>query len=63
MKRFMTVAVLMAMTVLGGQKVMASGAGVGYGRYLSGKIQEKGMEKVSRENIDMIKTEALRNHR
>ncbi|GLI54945.1 hypothetical protein PM10SUCC1_04600 [Propionigenium maris DSM 9537] len=63
MKKIMTIAVLMAMTVLGGQKVMASGAGVGYGRYLSGRFQEKVMEKVSRENIDMIKTEALRNHR
>lgn len=63
MKRFMTVAVLMAMTVLGGQKVMASGAGVGYGRYLSGKIQERGIDKVSRENVDMVRMEALRNHR
>ncbi len=63
MKKIMTITVLMVMTVLGGQKVMASGAGVGYGRYLSGKIQEKGMEKVSRENIDMIKSEALREHR
>lgn len=63
MKKIMTITVLMVMTVLGGQKAMASGAGVGYGRYLSGKIQEKGMEKVSRENIDMIKSEALREHR
>ncbi len=63
MKRVMTITVIMAMTVLGGQKVMASGAGAGYGRYLSGRIQEMGIDKGSRENIDMIRTEVLRNHR
>ena len=63
MKKMMTIAILVAMTVLAGERVMASGAGAGYGNYLVKELQESGIDKGSRENIDMIKTESLKNHR
>jgi len=63
MKKIMTIAVLMAMTVLGGERVMASGAGAGYGNYLVKELQDKGINSGSRENIDLFKSESLKNHR
>lgn len=63
MKKIITIAVLMAMTVLNGDRVMASGAGVGYGNYLVKELQEKGINNRSRENIDLFKSESLKNHR
>ena len=63
MKKIMTITVLMAMILLGGQRVMASGAGAGYGNYLVKELQEKGINSGSRENVDLFETEALKNHR
>ena len=63
MKKMITITVLMVMTILGGQRVMASGAGTGYGNYLVKELQEKGIDKEARENLEIFQSKALRNHR
>ncbi len=63
MKKMMTITVLMVMTILGGQRVMASGAGTGYGNYLAKELQEKGIDKEARGNLEIFQSKALRNHR
>lgn len=63
MKKIITIAVLMTMMALGGERVMASGAGAGYGNYLVKEFQNKGINSGSRENIDLFKSESLKNHR
>jgi len=63
MKKIMLIAVLIGMTVLGGQKVMASGAGAGYGNFIREKAQEDRSQGISRENINLLKKDSLKSHR
>jgi len=63
MKKVMVTAVLIGMTVLGGQKVMASGAGAGYGNFIGEKAQEDRSQGISRENINLLKKDSLKSHR